>query len=223
VFTLSVASVLPAFLVFLGVRDSPRTAMKLFLLFYPYVFLIAAQDMLGSELRGGGLENVLFLREKFKTYLWQKNLALAVGAGIYAAGVFTLLAAWGLVRGTFDPFWVLQFGLGLLAGFYYIGLAGALSHFLKTGSNVVVILLAQAACVIGLLLSATSRTGFIDCLASGRFPDLKSRLLFLGFTSVFPNQIVSRRLAGGGFAVAVSLALVLLVQRARTRRLELPR
>lgn len=222
-FTVAVAAALPAFLVFLGLRDSQEAAMKFFLLFFPYLFLIAAQDMVGTELTGGGLENVLFLRGRFRTYLWQKNLALAASAGAFAAGLFALLTVWGIARGTFEPFSVLQLGMGLLAGLYYIGLAGALSYFLKAGSNVVVILLAQAAGLLGLLFSATSRTGFIDHLGAGRLPDLESWLLFLGFTSVFPNLIVSRRLFRGGIVVIAGLALTLLFQKARARRLDLRR
>jgi hypothetical protein len=220
-FTVAVSAALPAFLVFLGVRDSPGTAMKFFLFFFPYVFLLSAQDMVATERSGGGLQNVIFLRGKFKTYLWQKNLALAAAAGIYAACLFVLLWFWGIARGGLDPFPVVPFGMGLLAGLYYVGLAGALSWLLKSGSNVVVILLAQAAWLIGLLFSATSQSGFIDYLGTGRFPGLESRLLFLGLTSVFPNLIVSRRLFMGAPVVVAGLALALIFQRVRVRRLEL--
>ena len=218
---LAVAAALPAFLVFLGLRDSPEAALNFFLLFFPYLFLLASQDMAATEVRGGGLENVLFLEGRFRTYLWQKNLALFGAGGTYAGWVFIGLAAWGLIRGTFDPGSAVQFGLGLLAGAYYVAAAGALSHVLAAGANVVVILLAQAVSLIGLILSTTFRTGFIDHLAAGRFVDVKSRLLFAGLTAVFPNLIVSRRLARGGLVVVAGLGLALLFQRARLRRLEL--
>jgi len=220
-FTVAVLAALPAFLVYLGVRDSQETAMKFFLFFFPYVFLLFAQDMVASEIAGGGLENVLFLGGRFRNYLWQKNLALAAAAGAYAAGLFLLLSAWGVARGTPGPFPAAQFGMGVLAGLYYIGLAGLLSWFLKAGSNVVAILLAQAAWLVGLLFSATSRTGFIDHLGTGVFPGLKFRLLFMGFTSVFPNLVVSRRLFHGGLVVVAGLALALILQRALAWRLEL--
>jgi hypothetical protein len=220
-FTVAVSALLPILLAFLGVRASFGTAMKLFLFFCPYVFLLAAQDMVGTELAGGALENVLFLGGAFRTYLWQKNFALAALAGAYASALFALLGAWGLAIGRFDPVFLLQFALALLGGFYYIGLAGALSHFLKAGSNVVMILLAQFGAFISLLYSATSRTGFIDCLETGRFPGLGPRLEFFGFVAVFPNLAVSPRLAAGGFLIAAGLALALLFQRVRLRRLEL--
>lgn len=222
-FTMAVAAGLPALLFYLGLRDSPAGAMKFFLLFFPYVFLLAAQDLAGTEISGGGLENGLFLAGDFRRYLWLKNPALAAAAGAYAAGVFLPLAAWTMVRGVFEPFSLAQFGLGLLAGLYYLALAGALSYILKAGSNVVVILLVQAAAVVALLLSATSRAGFIDKLGDGRFPDLGSRILFLGFAALFPNLIVSRRLLPGALAVGAGLAAALAVQRALTRRLELDR
>jgi hypothetical protein len=118
---------------------------------------------------------------------------------------------------------MLQFGLALLGGLYYIGLAGAVSHFLKAGSNVVLILLIQFGAFLGLLFSVTSRTGFIDYLETGRFPGLGSRLAFFGFVSVFPNLAVSPRLTTGGLVIAAGLALALLFQRGRLRRLELRR
>lgn len=220
-FTMAVAAFLPAFLVFLGIRASYGTAMKFFLFFFPYVFLIAAQDMAATEVAGGALENVLFIGGNFRGYLWCKNFALAAAAGAYAAAIFLFVVLWGIAGREFSPFSTVQFALGLLAGLYYISAAGALSHFLKAGSNVVVILLVQAAALLGLLFSATSRAGFIDHLESGRFPDLKSRLLFLGFASVFPNLIVSPRLIRGGLAVAGGLLAALLLQKARLLRLEL--
>lgn len=220
-FTMAVAAGLPALLMSLGLRDSPTGAMKFFLLFFPYMFLLAAQDLAGTELSGGGLENGLFLGGDFRRYLWLKNPALAAAAGVYAAGLFMPLAAWTAVRGAFEPFCLAQFGLGLLAGLYYLALAGALSYVLRAGSNVVVILLIQAGAVVALLLSATSRVGFIDHLGDGRFPDLGSRLLFFGLASLFPNLIVSRRLLPGALAVAAGLAAALIVQKALARRLEL--
>jgi hypothetical protein len=195
--------------------------MKFFLLFFPYMFLLVAQDLAGTEIRDGGLENVLFLGGDFRRYLWLKNPALATAAGAYAVSLFLPLVIWTTSQGTFDAFTLAQFGLGLLAGLYYLALAGALSYFLTAGSNVVIILLVQAAALLALLLSATSRSGFVEHLGDGRFPDLGSRLLLLGFASCFPNLIVSRRFLAGALAVAAGLALALAVQKALLRRLEL--
>jgi hypothetical protein len=220
-FPLTVMALLPPFLVILGLRSSYGTAMKFFLFFSPYVFLLTAQDMVGTELAGGALENVLFLGGRFRRYLWEKNFVLAAVSGGYACTLFSLLAVWGFAVGGFETLFVVQFGLSLLGGLYYIALAGALSHFLKAGSNVVALLLVQFGAFLGLLFSVTSRTGFLDYLETGRFPGLGSRLAFFGFVSVFPNLAVSPRLMEGGGILVAGLAFALLFQRARLRRLEL--
>jgi hypothetical protein len=218
---LAVAPALPAFLVGLGLRESPAAAMKAFLLFFPYVFLLMSQDMSATEAHGGGLENLLFVDGRFRSYLWQKNFVLTAAGAAYAGAIFLGLAAWGLVRGTFAAAAVPQFGLGLLAGAYYVGVAGALGLVLRAGSNVVVLLLGQAAALIGLILSTAARSGFIDHLVSGRFPDLGSKLLFAGLAAVFPNLAVAPRLHRGGAVALAGLLLSLLLQRVRLRRLEL--
>jgi hypothetical protein len=222
-FLIAVSAAFPVFLVFLGIRESYGTMMKFFLFLFPHVFLFAGQDMAGGEVAGGALENVLFLRGRFKDYLWQKNFVLAGAAAGYSLALFFLLAVWGLASGRFDPASALQLGPGLLAGIYYIAVGGALSYLFRAGSNVIVVLLAQAGAVVALLLSAAARTTFLDCLESGRFPDLAARLKFAGLVSLFPNLIASRRLLAGASVVAGGAMLAFVCQRARLRRLELSR
>ena len=108
--------------------------------------------------------------------------------------LFGLFAAWGAAVGAFRPAFVVQFALALLAGSYYVALAGVLSHFLRAGSNVLALLLAQSAAVFGLIFSATSRTGLLDYAATGHFPGLGPKLLFGAFVAVLPNVVVSGRL-----------------------------
>jgi hypothetical protein len=211
----------PAVIVWIGLRDSYGTAAKFLLFLFPHAFLIAAQDMVHTDIDGGALENVLFLGGGFRRFLWAKNFVLAGAVGAYALLLFALFSAWGLASGEFRPVYAAQFGLGLLAGFYYLGLAGTMSYFLKAGSNTLVLLLAQSAALVGLLFSATSRTGFLDYVASGRFPGLGSKLLFGGLVAVLPNLIVSGRLAVFGAEVLAGLALTLLVQNRLARALEL--
>ena len=215
--TLVAGLAFPAFVVWIGLRDSYETAAKFFLFFFPHVFLIAAQDMVRTDIDGGALENVLFLGGRFRRFLWSKNFVLAGAGGAYALLLFALFSAWGLAAGEFRPIYAAQFGLGLLAGFYYIGLAGTLSYFLRAGSNTLVLLLAQVA----LLFSVTSRTGFLDYAASGRFPGLGSKLLFGGLVAVLPNLAVSGRLSAFGAEVLAGLALSLFVQNRLARALEL--
>ena len=88
-------------------------------------------------------------------------------------------------------------------------------------SIALVLLLAQSAALVALLLSATSRTGFLDYAASGRFPGLGSKLLFGGLVAVLPNLVVSGRLAAFGAEILAGLALSLFVQHRLVRALEL--
>jgi hypothetical protein len=218
---LAAALAFPALVVFIGVRDSYGAAVRFFLFFFPHGFLIAAQDMVRTDIESGALENVLFLGGRFRGFLWAKSFVLAAAVGAYACGLFVLLVAWGAVTGAFEPVHLAQFALGLLAGFYYIGLAGTLSYFLKAGSNAVALLLAQAAVVVALLFSVTSRTGLLDHAASGRFPGPGPALVFGGLVAVLPNVVVSPSLFVFGAEVLAGLVLALLTQSRLARRLEL--
>ncbi|OGD16455.1 MAG: hypothetical protein A2V76_10375 [Candidatus Aminicenantes bacterium RBG_16_63_14] len=211
----------PAFVVWIGFNDSYETAAKFFFFLLPHVFLIAAQDTVRTDIESGALENVLFLGGRFRGFLRAKSYVLAAAVGIYACGLFGLFTAWGLAAGAFRPYFVIRFALGLLAGSYYIALAGTLSYFLRAGSNVLALLLAQSAALIALLFSATSRTGFLDYAASGRFPGLGPKLLFGGLVAILPNVVVSGRLLVFAAEVLTGLALSLFVQNRLARALEL--
>lgn len=218
---IAAAAAFPALVVFIGVRDSYGAAVRFFLFFFPHGFLIAAQDMVRTDIESGALENVLFLGGRFRGFLWAKSFVLAAAVGAYACGLFALLLAWGAATGAFEPVHLAQFALGLLAGFYYIGLAGVLSYFLKAGSNAVSLLLAQAAVVVALLFSVTSRTGLLDHAASGRFPGPGPAIVFGGLVAVLPNVVVSPSLFIFGAEVLAGLVLALFTQSRLARRLEL--
>ncbi|MCK7476308.1 MAG: hypothetical protein M0C28_00995 [Candidatus Moduliflexus flocculans] len=160
----------PALVVWIGCGDSYGTAAKFFFFLLPHVFLVAAQDAVRTDVESGALESVLFLGGRFRGYLRAKLFVLAAVAGVYVAVLFALFAAWGLAVGGFESRFVVRFGLAVLAGLYYLAVAGALSHGLRAGSNVLVVLLAQAVVVIGLIVSVTPRTGLLDHAATGRFP-----------------------------------------------------
>ena len=145
------AAAFPAFVVWIGLTDSYGTAAKFFFFLLPHVFLVAAQDTVRTDLESGALENVLFLGGRFRGYLMAKGFVLAAAVGAYALALFGLFAAWGLAAGGFEPAFAVRFALALVAGLYYVALAGVLSHFLRAGSNVLVILLAQSAAVLGLV------------------------------------------------------------------------
>ena len=218
---IAAALLFPGLVALIGLRDSYAAGMKFFLFFFPHAFLVAAQDMVRTDIDGGALENVLFLAGRFRGFLRAKSLVLAAALGAYSAGLFALLAVWGAADGGFKPAYAIQFGLGLLAGLYYVALAGTLSYFLKAGSNAAAILLGQAAVVVALLFSVTSRTGFLDHAIAGRFPGPGPALLFGGLVAVLPNVIVSPKVSVFGAEVLAGLVLALFVQGRLVRRLEL--
>jgi hypothetical protein len=211
----------PVFIAWIGFKDSYAAAAKFFFFLLPHVFLIAAQDTVRSDLDSGALESVLFLGGRFRAYLEAKSLVLGAAAAGYAAVLFVLFSAWGVASGGFRPDFALRFGLGLIAGFYYMALAGVLSHFLRAGSNVLALLLVQAGALIGLIFSTTPRTGLLNYIASGRFPGLGPKLVFGSLVAIVPNVIVSGRLPLYAAEVLALLGLALAAQKRLTARLEI--
>jgi hypothetical protein len=211
----------PAFVVWTGIADSYGTAARFFFFLLPHVFLIAAQDAVCTDRDSGVLENVLFIRGRFRGFLAAKPVVLAAACAVYAVVLFGLFAAWGAAVGGFEPVFALRFGLSLLAGAYYVALAGVLSHWLKSGSNVVALLLAQAAALGLLIASASARTGLLDYAAGGRFPGLGPKLQFGALVAVLPNVVVSGRLPVFAAEVLAGLVLGLVVHDRLVRRLEI--
>lgn len=218
---IATALAFPAFVVWIGAADSYGTAAKFFFFLLPHAFLIAAQDTVRSDIESGALESVLFLGGRFRGFLSGKGFALSAVTGAYAAVIFGLFAAWGLAIGGYEPAFWLHFALALLAGFYYIALAGALSYVLRAGSNVLVLLLVQAAAVGAMVFSTTARTGLLDYASTGEFPGLGPKLVFGALAAVLPNVVVSGRLSVFAAEVLAGLGLALLVQSRLARRLEL--
>lgn len=217
------AAAFPALVAWIGLGDSYRAAARLFVFLLPHVFLVAAQDAVRSDVESGALENVLFLGGRFRDYVVAKLAVLAAVTGAYAGALFALLAGWGLARGAFEPALAAKFGLALLAGCYYLAVAGALSFVLRGGSNVLVLLLAQAGLVVGLLFTVTSRAGILDYAATGRFPGPGPKLVFGAMVAVLPNVVVSERLTVFAAEIAAGLGLALAANWRLARRLELGR
>ncbi len=211
----------PAFVVWIGLHDSYDSAAKFFFFLLPHAFLVAAQDAVRSDVESGALESALFLGGRWRKYLSAKSFVLAAAAAGYAICLFALFAAWGAAIGEIRPDFAVRFALALLVGAYYVAVAGTLSYVLRAGSNVLVILLAQAAAVMALVFSATPRTGLLDYAATGHFPGIGAKLLFGALVAVLPNVVVSGRLPVFAAEIAAGLGLALLVQGRLSRRLEI--
>lgn len=220
-FSLFSAAAFPAFIAWLVKNEGVGAGVSAFLLLFPHSFLILAQDMVGSELAGGVLENVLFLDGAFRRYLWLKNPAVMTIGGAYAAVLFAGLGALSAASGDLRFSFLTRFLLGLVAGAYYVAAAGLASYYLKSGSNSLVFILLQFAGFFGLLFSVGSRMGFVDYLMEGSFPSVGASILFHGLLLIFPNIVT---LPGHGRFVwvpAAGLALGLYLQKLLGSRLEL--
>ncbi len=204
----------PALIAWIGLAESYGTAAKLFFFLLPHAFLAAAQDLAGTDIAGGALENALFTGGRFRGYLAAKGFVVAAGAAAYALALFGLFATWGLAVGEFRAVFLVRLGLALLAGLYYLALAGLLSHGIKGGSNVLGLLLVQAGVVLALIFTTGARTGLLDYAATGRFPGAGPKVLFAGIVAVLPNVIVAGRPTVFAAEVLAGLAL-LVVLRAR--------
>jgi len=135
--------------------------------------------------------------------------------------LFALFSAWGAALGAFRPSDLIRLGLAFLSGLYYVALAGVLSHFLRGGSNVLALLLAQAAALVTLLFTVSARTGLLDYAASGRFPGLGPKILFGGLVAILPNVVVTGRPTIFAAGVLAGLLAAVLVEVRLLRKLEL--
>lgn len=218
---LAAALAFPAFIAWIGLHDSYATAARIFYFLLPHAFLVAAQDAVRTDIESGALENALFSGGRFRGFLMAKGLVAAAVAGGYVLLLSGTFAAWGMALDAFRASDIVRIGLALLAGLYYLALAGVLSHLLRGGSNVLALLLAQAAVLAALLFTVSARTGLLDYAASGRFPGLVPKLLFGGLALVLPNVVVTGRPTIFAAGVLAGLVAALLVQTRLLRRLEL--
>lgn len=179
-------------LAFLWVKDSYILSFRAFLYLCPFLYLFFSQDMINDEVRSGVLENVLFVGGGFRFYLLSKNILVAAGALSLDLVFFSGFALYGLAIHQWEAHFLGQFASGLLVGAYYVALAGFLSIFLRAGSNVLVILLGQAALFISLLFTASQRTGLAQRLTESSFPGIGAKLEFLAVSLVLPNIVMAR-------------------------------
>jgi hypothetical protein len=197
-----------------------RAGLAAFFFFSPYVFLFSTADLVWSDSASGALESPLFLHGRFRSYLMLKApIVSALSAGEVLA-FFFVLGAVGLARGEFGARDLVRFLAALAVGAYYAALGGLLGTWFKAGSNVLVVLLAQAAALAAAIAAASSHSDWLGILDPGPM-NAAGRLRFAAVTTVFPNLTVSP--GRHGYAVEC-LALAILafagfVVRVRGREL----
>jgi len=208
-------------LAFIWIKGAFVFSFRLFLFLFPHLFLFLAQDMIKDEVDSGALENILFLEGGFRSHLRLKNAviaAAALGAGLI---LFAGFSAYGLATRQFAALFFLQFGTGILAGLYYLALAGFLSFFLRAGTNVIIVILGQFVILFGLLLSAAQKPEWIERLNSSSLSGLAAKLEFLALAVVIPNVIVAARSWLSILGVGVLAGLFFGLQLLKVRSLEL--
>ncbi len=216
------------FLAFFWWQAGLAEARRFFLHLFPYVFLLLAQDIFREEIDSGSLENVVFLRLDFRRYLLTKNISL----GLIASGIATLLFLplffASLFQSCFSWKPLLSFFLGLIVGFYYLSLAGWLGLRLRSGSNVLAVILLQIFLFLGFLVSmksVASGRDVVDLVISGHPENIKEQLFLFLFVAIWPNALISRSYSSFIFLVEVLaiLSLFLSMQARSLSRWELKR
>jgi len=208
-------------LAFFWIKGGFLLSFRLFLFFFPYVFLFLAQDMVKDEADSGALENILFLEGGFKTYLLLKSVVAAAAALTLGLPLLALYSFYGLVTHRFCLFLLLQFGGGILAGVYYLALAGLLSFYLKAGTNVLLVILGQSLLFLGLLTSAAQRPEWLERMGPPPSAGLASPLEFLAMTVVLPNVVIFRAPWFSVLGLGVLTGFCFALQVAKARSLEL--
>lgn len=217
-----------AFLVFLSFEAGFAYARRFYLLLFPYLFLLVTQDIFREEVDSGCLENVLFLRLNFRHYLLAKSIILGFLATIISGAIFLVFLCFSLVMGNAAIPPAISFLRGLAVGFYYSALGGLLGLRLRSGSNVLALVLLQVFFLLAVFVGSTSLSSgreLIDLLISGQAETSRQRLFLLTFVGIWPNAIISRSYSHPVFLAEVLLLLgfYLLLQAAFLRRLELKR
>jgi hypothetical protein len=218
--TLVSALSLPALVALVWARESHGTALRMFLYLLPHIFLVTTQNMFKGEAAGGALENVLFVRGGFRRHvLWKSAVLVLAGVG-YALVVFAAIQAGSLATHRAGPVDLPGLAVSLCAGVYYVGLGGLLGHFLEGGSNVLVLIVAQAAAFVGLLVDASGGHRFLEALTTGTFSGHGESLRFIVLASVLPNILVAAPLRRHAPWIVLAAGVLFLLQVLIVRRSE---
>jgi hypothetical protein len=219
--TLVSALSLPALVALVWARESCGTALRIFLYLLPHVFLVMTQSMFKSESAGGALENVLFVRGGFRRHVLWKNAVLVLAGIAYALLIFAAFQAGSLGAHRAGPADPQGLAVSLCAGVYYIGLGGLLGHFLEGGSNVLVLIVAQAAAFVGLIVDASGGHRFLETLVTGAFSGPGEQMRFIVLAGILPNILVAVPLRRHAPWILLAAGALFLIQVLIVRRSEL--
>lgn len=219
--TLVSALLLPALVALVLARESNGTALRIFLYLLPHVFLVLTQNMFRGEAAGGALENVLFVRWGFRRHILWKNAVLVLAGVVYALLVFAAIQVASLGTHRAGPADLPGLAVSICAGVYYIGLGGLLGHFLEGGSNVLALIVAQAAAVVGLIVDASGGHRFLEALVTGTFSGSGEQLRFIALAGVLPNILVAVPLRRYAPWIVLAAGALFLIQTLIVRRSEL--
>lgn len=217
---------LAGFLLFLfsiWIRDSYELSFTFFLYLFPHLFLLLSQGMVRDEVESGSLENAMFLEGRFKKYLVEKNAAVLILGSAVSLIVFTFFAVYGLSTHVFSALYFYKFLIGTLVGIYYVFLGVLLGYSFKGGSNVLILVLAQVMIFFGFSFTASNSPAFLDYIDKGSFPDLISKIKFMGLVVIFPNFVISEKFFIYSLEVGALCVLLFLLQKMRIRNVELIR
>ncbi|HEK84859.1 MAG: hypothetical protein ACPLZD_05285 [Candidatus Saccharicenans sp.] len=201
--------------------DSLNTALKFFLFLFPYLFLFFSGDMMKDEIDSGILENVIFLEDRYRHYLFQKNFILFVLAFLFSASIFFSLTIASLLPGTFKWFYLFQFLAGTIIGAYYIALSGWLSFYFRGGANIIIVIVGQITAIVSLFFSMQERTGFLYYLEKGEFPNLIAKIKLSLLVLIIPNFLITKNLSSYLFLAILGAGLFLFLQWHTIKNLEL--
>lgn len=216
------------FLLLFWWQGSFSYARRFFLFLFPYLFLLVAQDIFHEEIDSGCLENVVFLRLNFRSYLVEKNLSLFLLAAIFSGLLFLPFFLISAVRHDFSWLLLVSFFMGLMAGFYYLSLAGWLGLKLRSGSNVLAVILIQVFLFLALLVSLTSSSSgrnTLDLILSAQPQNRLEQVILSLFVALWPNALVSPNYSSLSLRIEILILIFIFLglQIGRLNRLELKR
>ncbi|MCX7974102.1 MAG: hypothetical protein N3B16_06315 [Candidatus Aminicenantes bacterium] len=216
------------FLGFLWWLADFNQARRFFFFLFPYIFLLMSQDIFKDEIESGSLENVLFLSFNFRRYLFEKNFSLFLIGSSFSAILFFPFLLGSILKDIFTPLILSSFFMGLMVGLYYLSLAGWLGFRLRSGANILAIILGQVFLFLVLMVSLTSSSSardLLDLIFSAQPKNNQQAIFLYIFIALWPNVLTTQAYSALNLRLEIILLITLFFgfQSWHLRRLELKR